>query len=84
MTPGRSETEPTTPADGGPEPGAETPPEEMEARLDLGIARVKQLLAQRKYSEAIEGAQGLLPLSPDSEEVQRLLEEAQRLKSQGK
>ncbi|PYS96223.1 MAG: hypothetical protein DMF50_05660, partial [Acidobacteria bacterium] len=70
--------EPTTPADGGPEPGAETPPEEMEARLDLGIARVKQLLAQRKYSEAIEGAQGLLPLSPDSEEVQRLLEEAQQ------
>jgi len=70
--------DPTTPADGGSEPDAETPPEEIEARLDLGIARVKQLLSQRKYSEAIEGAQGLLPLSPDSEEVQRLLEEAQQ------
>ncbi len=69
--------EPTEPADGGGagEPGLS--PEEVEAKLDLGIARVKQLLAQRKYSEAIEGARGLLPINPDSEEIQRLLEEAQ-------
>jgi len=61
-------------ADGG---GAELSSEELEAKVDLGIARVKQLLAQRKYSEAVDGARGLLPLSPESGEVQRILEEAQ-------
>ncbi len=67
----------TLPADGAEPAGAEIPAEEAEARLDLGIARIKQLLSERKYAEAIEGAQGLLPLDPDSPEVLRLLEEAQ-------
>ncbi len=69
--------EPQEAADGG---GAGAPalsPEELEAKVDLGIARVKQLLAQRKYSEAVDGARGLLPINPDSEEVHQLLEEAQ-------
>ena len=65
------------PADGADLGGTELPPEEAEAQLDLGIARVKQLLAERNYAEAIEGAQGLLALGPDSPEAQRLLEEAQ-------
>src|SRR5262249_43249783 len=64
------------PADGGDPTAADLPPEEAEARVDLGIARLKQLLAERKYAEAIEGAQGLLPLAQDSSEIQRLLEEA--------
>jgi tetratricopeptide (TPR) repeat protein len=64
------------PADSG-TPEQEASPEEIEAKLDLAIARIKQLLAQRKYSEAIEGARGLLPAHAGSEEVQRLLEEAQ-------
>ncbi len=68
----------SAPADGAGEAGPEVSPEEIEARLDFGIARVKQLLAERKYEEAIEGAGGLLPISPSSEEVQRLLEEAQQ------
>ena len=66
----------TLPADGA-EATAGLPAEEVEAQVDLGLARVKQLLAERNYSEAIDGAQGLLALAPDSPEIQRLLEEAQ-------
>src|SRR5881296_2325571 len=65
------------PADGADTTAADLPVEEAEARLDLGVARVKQLLAERKYAEAIEGAQSLLPLGPDSPEILSLLEEAQ-------
>ncbi|MFQ5876580.1 MAG: hypothetical protein ACE5JH_02645 [Acidobacteriota bacterium] len=65
------------PADGGEDPSAGGP-EEREARLDLGIARVRELLAQRKYADALEGARGLVPIDPESEEVRRLLEEAQQ------
>src|SRR5881397_785225 len=67
----------TLPADGAEPAAAELPAEEAEARLDLGVARIKQLLAERKYAEAIEGAQGLLALGPDSPEILSLLEEAQ-------
>ena len=66
------------PADGGATSPEGLSPEEIEARLDLGVARIKQLMSERKYTEAIEGAQGLLPLNPESEEIQRLLEEAQQ------
>ena len=66
----------TLPADGA-EATAGLPAEEVEAQVDLGLARVKQLLAERNYSEAIDGAQGLLALAPDSPEIQRLLEDAQ-------
>src|SRR3989442_511508 len=64
-------------ADGAEAVAAELPAEEVEAQLDLGVARVKQLMAERRFAEAIEGAQGLLPLGPDSAELQNLLEEAQ-------
>ncbi|HEU4401712.1 MAG TPA: hypothetical protein VFT43_06365 [Candidatus Polarisedimenticolia bacterium] len=73
-----SEESQTAPADGAVPDGSDLNAEEMEARLDLGIAKVKQMLAQRKYPEAIEGARGLLPIDPDSEQVQKLLEEAQQ------
>jgi tetratricopeptide (TPR) repeat protein len=76
--PSGAEEEPAAPADGAGETGPEVSPEELEASLDVGIARVKQLLAERKYQQAIEGARSLLPLGPSSEEVQRLLEEAQQ------
>jgi tetratricopeptide (TPR) repeat protein len=77
-SPGAGETaDSAEPADGAPLVEPDLGPEETEARLDLGIARVKQFLAERKYSEAIEGARGLLPLSPENQEIQRLLEEAQ-------
>ena len=66
------------PADGGSTSPEGLSPEEIEARVDLGIARIKQLMSERKYTEAIQGAQGLLPLNPESEEIQRLLEEAQQ------
>ncbi len=75
--PAASPEEPPAASDGATQDEAGLSPEEMEAKLDLGIARVKQLLAQRKYTEASDGARGLLPLSPESEEVHRLLEEAQ-------
>src|SRR5262245_58126045 len=68
---------PAAPADGADPTAADAPVEETEARVDLGIARVKQLLSERKYAEAIEGAQGLLPLDPDSPAIMKLLEEAQ-------
>jgi tetratricopeptide (TPR) repeat protein len=48
------------------------------ARLDAGIRRVRELLKEGQYSEAIEGARGLVPIDPDSEEVQRLVEEAEQ------
>lgn len=75
--PGPSEEAPLEAADGGAE-AADLSAEEQEARLDVGIARIKQLMAQRKYSEAIEGARGLLPTSAGSDEVQKLLGEAQQ------
>ncbi|MBI4169244.1 MAG: tetratricopeptide repeat protein [Acidobacteria bacterium] len=65
-------------ADGAAGGGPEVPPEEMEATVDLGVARVRQLLAERKYQEAIEGARALLPMAPHSEEIQRLIDEAQQ------
>ena len=77
-SPGAPPGETPEPADGGEPIDPALSAEEQEAKVDLGIARVKQLIAQRKFSEAMEGARGLLPLSPDSEEVQRLLEEAQQ------
>jgi len=55
----------------------DVPPEEAEARLELGIAHVKQLVAEGRHAEAIEGAQGLLPLASDSPELLALLEQAQ-------
>ncbi len=61
----------------GAEEASQMPAEEAEAQVDLGIAQVKQLIAERRFSEAIEGAQGLLPLAPDSTELLNLLEEAQ-------
>jgi tetratricopeptide (TPR) repeat protein len=73
-----AEDEPQPTADGAPATDDSLSAEETEARLDLGIARVKQLLAQRKFSEAIEGAKGLLPIDPESEEVRRLLDDAQQ------
>jgi tetratricopeptide (TPR) repeat protein len=66
------------PADGAPGGEPQVPPEEMEATVDLGIARVRQLLAERKYEEAIEGAQALLPMTGRTEEIQRLIDEAQQ------
>ena len=68
---------PDVTADGAEVLAAEMPAEEVEAQLELGIARVKQLMAERRFSEAIEGAQGLLPLGSDSAELVSLLEEAQ-------
>jgi tetratricopeptide (TPR) repeat protein len=64
-------------ADIGGAPVSSLPPEEVEARLDLGRARVKQLLAERKYREAVDGAKSLLPLAPESDDLHRLIEEAQ-------
>jgi tetratricopeptide (TPR) repeat protein len=63
------------PADGA--VAEDVPPEEAEARLELGIAHVKQLVAEGRHAEAIEGAQGLLPLASDSPELLALLEQAQ-------
>ncbi len=65
-------------ADGAPPGGAGASPEQLEEMLDAGIARVKELLAERKFQDAIEGAKGLLPIDPESETVQRLIEEAQQ------
>ena len=66
------------PAD-GPEPAANAlTPEEVEAKLGEGIARVKKLLAEGRVPEALEGARGLIPIDPDSEEVQKIIEEAQQ------
>lgn len=73
---GAAEEGPAT-ADAAEVAPADQPAEEVEARLDLGTAHVKQLLAERRYAEAIEGAQGLLPLDPNSPELLALLEQAQ-------
>jgi tetratricopeptide (TPR) repeat protein len=73
-----SEPMPAAPADGAPTPSAGLSRQEIEARLDAGVARVHALLKERKYSEAIEGARDLVPIDPDSDEVQRLIEEAQQ------
>jgi tetratricopeptide (TPR) repeat protein len=68
--------EPPPAADGGdPRPSLR---EADARRIDAGVKRVRGLLLERKYSEAIEGARGLVPIDPDSEEVQRLVEEAQQ------
>ena len=75
VSPGEPEEAVAVPADGA--DAAAAPVEETEARIDLGVARIKQLLSERKYSEAIEGAQGLLPLDPESPEIHSLLEQAQ-------
>ncbi|MBI1950925.1 MAG: hypothetical protein HYS34_06125, partial [Acidobacteria bacterium] len=64
-------------ADGAETAPADLPVEEVEARLDLGIAHIKQLLAEHRHAEAIEGAQGLLPLDPNSPELLSLMEQAQ-------
>jgi len=72
-----AETEPARPADGA-GAGPSASPEADAQRIDAGVKRVKSLLLERKYSEAIEGARGLVPIDPDSEEVQRLVEEAQQ------
>jgi tetratricopeptide (TPR) repeat protein len=70
------ELEPAPVADGGgPRPSH---PEADAQRIDAGVKRVRRLLTDRKYTEAIEGAKGLVPIDPDSEEVQRLVEEAQQ------
>jgi tetratricopeptide (TPR) repeat protein len=68
---------PAVPAD-GPAPGPSSRPEADAQRIDQGVKRVRRLILERKYSEAIEGARGLVPIDPDSEEVQRLVEEAQQ------
>ncbi|HET8946470.1 MAG TPA: hypothetical protein VFQ07_05770, partial [Candidatus Polarisedimenticolia bacterium] len=69
--------EPPPAADGG-EPRPSQKKEADVQRIDAGVKRVRRLLLERKYSEAIEGARGLVPIDPDSEEVQRLVDEAQQ------
>ncbi|HEV8198404.1 MAG TPA: hypothetical protein VGS03_00095 [Candidatus Polarisedimenticolia bacterium] len=69
--------EPAPAADGG-EPRPSQTKEADAQRIDAGVKRVRRLLLERKYSEAIEGARGLVPIDPDSEEVQRLVDEAQQ------
>jgi tetratricopeptide (TPR) repeat protein len=64
--------QPRGPAKPEPDPAA------VAARLDAGVRRVRELLRKGEYSEAIEGARGLVPIDPDSEEVQRLVEEAEQ------
>jgi tetratricopeptide (TPR) repeat protein len=66
------------PADGAPAVPKDLTPDQIATRLDQGATRVRTLLRQRRYSEAVEGARSLVPIDPDSEEVQRLLEEAQQ------
>ena len=70
--------EPAAAADGAEASHARLTPEERAARLDDGVARVRTLLRQRQYSAAIEGARSLVPIDPDSDEVQRLVEDAQQ------
>jgi tetratricopeptide (TPR) repeat protein len=66
------------PADGAPAIPRDLTPGQIAKRLDEGATRVRTLLRQRRYSEAVEGARSLVPIDPDSEEVQTLLEEAQQ------
>lgn len=72
------EPEPATPADGADASLQGLSRAELEIRLDQGINRVRHLLDERKFSEAVEGARSLVPIDPDSEEVQRLVEDAQQ------
>jgi len=72
------QTEPADAADGAHPSHPRLTPDERAARLDEGVARVRTLLRQRQYSAAIEGARSLVPIDPDSDEVQRLVEEAQQ------
>jgi len=69
--------EPPPAADGGGPRPSQTKEADAQ-RIDAGVKRVRRLLLERKYSEAIEGARGLVPIDPDSEEVQRLVDEAQQ------
>jgi len=69
--------EPAPAADGGGPRPSQTKEADAQ-RIDAGVKRVRRLLLERKYSEAIEGARGLVPIDPDSEEVQRLVDEAQQ------
>lgn len=73
-----SHKEPAPAADGAPPEGEDAPGVDLEARLDRGIRRVRGLLDERRFSEAVEGARSLVPMDPDSEEVQRLVEDAQQ------
>lgn len=66
------------PADGGEPTNVALTPQEVEAKLGKGVARVKALMAERKFPEALEGARSLVPIDPGSEEVQHLIEEAQQ------
>lgn len=66
------------PADGASAIPKDLTPQQIATRLDEGATRVRTLLRQRRFSEAVEGARSLVPIDPDSEEVQTLLEEAQQ------
>jgi tetratricopeptide (TPR) repeat protein len=77
-TPEEGDGSAAQPADGGQPDNVALTPEEVESRLGEGVARVKSLLAERRYSEALEGAKSLVPIDPESEDVQRLIEEAQQ------
>ena len=78
LEPGPEEGGGQQPADGGESAKVALTPQEVEVRLDEGVARVKGLLAERKFPEALEGARSLVPIDPDSEDVQKLIEEAQQ------
>lgn len=73
-----SAVEPVPAADGAPAVPTGLPPAQRVARLDEGIARVRALLTERKFGEAVAGARSLVPIDPESGEVQRLVEEAQQ------
>lgn len=77
-SPGDDAVVETVAADGAPAAPAGMPPAQRAARLDEGIARVRSLLTERKFGEAVEGARSLVPIDPESGEVQRLVEEAQQ------
>lgn len=65
------------PADGGDAAGQGLNQDEAEAELALGLAQVRQQIAGRNYEAAIEQARLLQAHAADSEEIQRLLDEAQ-------
>jgi tetratricopeptide (TPR) repeat protein len=78
LVPGPDAGDGQPPADGGEPANVALTPREVETRLSGGLARVKALMAERKFPEALEGARSLVPIDPGSEEVQRLIEEAQQ------
>ncbi|HET6277535.1 MAG TPA: hypothetical protein VFG08_02010 [Candidatus Polarisedimenticolia bacterium] len=78
LLPGPDAGDGQPPADGGEPASVALTPRQVEARLGEGLARVKALMAERKFPEALEGARSLVPIDPGSEEVQRLIEEAQQ------